>query len=348
MGLPSGAGRSLRGRVMERRSLGRLFDVSVLTLGGGGIAGEWGATDRGEAVGTVRRAYDQGITLFDVAPSYGNGRAEAVVGDAFGGRYPDDARIVTKCAVGMVAPGTVDAVLENSLSGSLARLRRDHVDVILLHGAIVPDGSTPPGQHSMRKVDITVSFLENHVRPALMRVVERGQAGAWGITAAGPLQAMLRVLADEPAPAVAQCVANLLDSPGDMHIDSAPPNPRAIISVAASRQIGVMGIRAVQAGALTDALDHDVAADDPEAIDYRRAAAFRDLAAAWEVSPGHLAHRYALSMPGVDTVVLGVKNRRELSDCVAAAEAGRLTPAELLAIEKTVLEVRDRTREEPK
>jgi aryl-alcohol dehydrogenase-like predicted oxidoreductase len=323
---------------MEQRTLGQLFEVSALTLGGGGIAGEWGSTDRGEAVATVRGAYDAGISLFDVAPSYGDGQAEAVVGDAFGGHYPEDARVSTKCAVGMMAPGLVDTVLQRSLDGSLARLRRDHVDIFLLHGAIVPDGSTPPGAQRMRSVDVTVSFFEHHVRSALMRVVERGQALAWGITAAGPLDAMMHVLYDDPTPAVAQCVANLLGSPGDMHIDSAPPDPRAIINAAASRGIGVMGIRAVQAGALTDALDHDVPDDAPEAVDYRRAAGFRRLAAEWGVSPGHLAHRYAMSMPGVDTVVLGVKNRGELADCLAAAEAGRLTADEMVAIEVSVAE----------
>ena len=43
-----------------------------------------------------------------------------------------------------------------------------------------------------------------------------------------------------------------------------------------------------------------------------------------------LGHRYALSMAGVDTVVLGVKNRAELADCVAAAAAGPL-PEEVMA-----------------
>jgi len=42
-----------------------------------------------------------------------------------------------------------------------------------------------------------------------------------------------------------------------------------------------------------------------------------------------LAHRYALSLT-VDTVVLGVKNRAELAECVAAAEAGPL-PADMIA-----------------
>ena len=41
-----------------------------------------------------------------------------------------------------------------------------------------------------------------------------------------------------------------------------------------------------------------------------------------------IAHRYALSLD-IDTLVLGVKNRRELAECVAAAEAGPL-PRDLI------------------
>ena len=63
--------------------------------------------------------------------------------------------------------------------------------------------------------------------------------------------------------------------------------------------------------------------------DYERAAGFRRLAAELGTSPAALAHRYALSL-GVDTLVLGVKNRTELAECVAAAEAGPLS-ANLIA-----------------
>ena len=90
-----------------------------------------------------------------------------------------------------------------------------------------------------------------------------------------------------------------------------------------------MGIRAVQAGALTGALDRPLPPDHPEMRDYARAAGFRRLAAELGASPAALAHRYALEL-GVDTLVLGVKNRRELAECVAAAEAGPLS-AELMA-----------------
>ena len=45
------------------------------------------------------------------------------------------------------------------------------------------------------------------------------------------------------------------------------------------------------------------------------------------LSAAALAHRYALSMDGVDTVVLGCKNRKEVLECVDAADAGPLKPA---------------------
>ena len=85
-----------------------------------------------------------------------------------------------------------------------------------------------------------------------------------------------------------------------------------------------MRIRAVQAGALTNAVDRLLSADHPEMRDFARAAGFRRLAEEIGVTPAALAHRYALSLD-VETLVLGVKNRTELSECVAA-----LTPAHSL------------------
>src|SRR5207237_4870063 len=85
---------------MQQRTFGQLGDISALTLGGGGIGQVWGPTTREEAIATVREAWAAGITLFDVAPSYGRGEAEVVLGEAFGGRLPAGVRVSTKCAVG--------------------------------------------------------------------------------------------------------------------------------------------------------------------------------------------------------------------------------------------------------
>jgi len=78
---------------MEMRQLGRLWPVSALTLGGGGVGQLWGETTRDECVATVRAAVDSGITLLDMAPRYGDGEAELVIGDAFEGRLPGGIRI---------------------------------------------------------------------------------------------------------------------------------------------------------------------------------------------------------------------------------------------------------------
>ena len=103
-----------------------------------------------------------------------------------------------------------------------------------------------------------------------------------------------------------------------------------MIAAAAARGIGVMGIRAVQAGALTNMIDRPLPDHHPEVLDYAKAASYRALAADLGMSAAALGHRYALAMPGLDTVVLGVKNRAELADCLAAAEAGPL-PQDLVA-----------------
>jgi aryl-alcohol dehydrogenase-like predicted oxidoreductase len=314
---------------MQQRTFGKLSDISALTLGGGGIGQVWGPTTRAKAIATVRAAWEAGITFFDVAPSYGRGEAEVVLGEAFGGRLPQGVRVSTKCAVGNRAASEVLPLLERSLDESLARMRLERVD-LFLHNQIVPEASAdqiPGTPHSL--------FVEA-VRPALEQLVARGRIGAWGITGIGVPTTIIATLNDDPAPAAVQVVANLLDSPGAMQRYDEPPRPREIIAAAYRRGIGVMGIRAVQAGALTDALDRQVPEDHPERRDYQRSAPFRVLARELGESPASLAHRYALSMAGVATVVLGVKNRTELRECMTAEARGVLDPALMARIDAAV------------
>ena len=94
-----------------------------------------------------------------------------------------------------------------------------------------------------------------------------------------------------------------------------------------------MGIRAVQGGAFTDALDRDLPKEHGVRIDFNKAGNFRALAAKRGESAAALAHRYALTMNGVDTVVLGVKNRAELEDCLKAEAAEPLSAQEIAQIE---------------
>ena len=71
---------------MEKREFKPFGTISALTLGGGGIGNVWGKTSREESVLSVNLALDLGINHLDVAPSYGKGEAEKVVGEALKGK----------------------------------------------------------------------------------------------------------------------------------------------------------------------------------------------------------------------------------------------------------------------
>ncbi len=328
---------------MHYQSLGNCFSASRLTLGGGGIGQVWGATDRNEALATVKQAHASGINCFDLAPMYGDGEAERVVGMAFSDGYPDDVHLTTKHLLGDVPADEAEQRLTQSLNDSCERLGRDYVDVFILHGYVIADGWTdslspkPLRPKWLPQIAVPFSRFQEAVVPAFERLKQQGRIGAWGITAASTQQENLAVLAQDTPPDVVQCITNVLDSSGGMAIADEPQRPRETIVAAKARGVGVMGIRAVAAGSLTEQLDRTLRARSPENQDYRRAARFRALAREHGVTPSYLAHQYALAMEGVDTLVLGVKNREELTECVAAEAAPRLDQALIEAIDKSVL-----------
>jgi len=305
--------------MLEKRAFPPLGDVSVLTIGGGGIGNVWGKESEEERVATLREAVESGINLIDVAPSYGRGgEAERIVGLAFGGHLPDGVLISTKCDLSNVPPDAIARTIDESLAGSLSRMRRDTVDMLFLHNLIVPDALA--GQVEGTPLGVFREF----VRPAFERLVAAGTIRCWAISAFGVPSAIIDVLEDEPRLAAIQAVSNLLDAVGEMPYDE-PSRPREIIAAATDRGVSVMGVRAVHAGALTDAIDRELRDDHPLLADFRRAEPFRAIARELGYSSAALAHRYALSMPGVTTLVLGVKHRAELRECIEAAKAGPLS-----------------------
>ncbi len=313
---------------MQLHTFGSLFPVSTLTLGGGGLGMLWGQTTFEECVATVHAAVAAGINLLDLAPRYGDGKAEQVVGEAFGGRLPEGLHITSKCNLGNPPPDQVERMLRQSIERSLRLLQRDRLDLFFLHSNVVPDGHRMWDAPDVSRFT-PLSLFRSHVRPAFEKLQAEGLIGAWGLTGIGHPEAIIALLAEAPKPAAVQCIANLLDSPGGLKFFDGPARPREVMAAARANGVGVMGIRAVQAGALTAAIDRDLPADHPEVRDYARAAGFRALCAEIGQDPAVVAHRYALGLP-IDTLVLGVKNRTELDGCVAAAEAGPL-PDDLVA-----------------
>ena len=310
---------------MKYNKLGNLFDVSALALGGGGIGQVWGVTSQAEAIATVQDAYAAGINFFDMAPLYGQGEAEKVMGLCFANGYPSDIRLTTKCMLGSVSSSEVEKKLVDSLDASCDRLRKDFIDIYILHGYVIPDGWKESRRPDLLKqIAVEYSTYTDAVIPVFEKLIRQGRIGAFGITAASLQSCNFDTISAPVKPGVVQCITNVLDSPGGMAITAETPEPRAVINRAVEENVGVMGIRAVAAGALTDNIDRQVKPNSPEARDFERAEAFRNIAKREGVPVAILAHQYALSMTGVDTVVLGVKNRDELRQCLAAEETSRL------------------------
>jgi aryl-alcohol dehydrogenase-like predicted oxidoreductase len=188
-------------------ALGR--SVSSIGFGCASLGGRIGVRKGIEA---LERAYEAGITWYDVAPSYGDGMAESILGE-FASRKRDSICICTKVgmrptdtsrAMRLLKPmariavaafpgvqGQVSRVrpkpfkvqlsaelIRKSVEESLKRLRTDYVDVLDLHRPV-----------------------EEIVREDIIRAVERvvQDRKARAISIAGNLEAGMRSL-DETLP----------------------------------------------------------------------------------------------------------------------------------------------------
>src|SRR5215212_2475312 len=116
---------------MKTRKLGPL-QVSALGLGCMGMSAFYGTTDEDEAIATIHRARELGITFLDTAQLYGPMTNESLVGRAIAGNR-DDYVIATKFSRRMdsATPGDMSTVgpadgsaehVRSAIDGSLQRL----------------------------------------------------------------------------------------------------------------------------------------------------------------------------------------------------------------------------------
>ncbi len=88
----------------------------------------WGEQEDRDSIRAVHAALDSGITLFDTAEGYGNGKSEEVLGEALKDRR-SSAVIATKASGPTYAEDELTAACENSLR----RLKTDYIDIYQLH-----------------------------------------------------------------------------------------------------------------------------------------------------------------------------------------------------------------------
>jgi myo-inositol catabolism protein IolS len=113
--------------------------LPIITFGGAAVSGEGGGYGFGdiselESEALLKKAWDEGINLFDTAPIYGFGLSE----ERFGRYLPKEALIISKCGVDWHENKRVNMTnspvhAEKMLHESLKRLNRDFIDIYMIH-----------------------------------------------------------------------------------------------------------------------------------------------------------------------------------------------------------------------
>jgi aryl-alcohol dehydrogenase-like predicted oxidoreductase len=124
---------------MQKRTLGQGgLEVSALGLGCMGMSWAYGTSDESEAVATIHRALELGITFFDTAEIYGPYENEKLLGRAFKGQR-DEAIIATKFGFDIDPNGSIQGLnshpehVKKVADASLQRLGVDHIDLFYQH-----------------------------------------------------------------------------------------------------------------------------------------------------------------------------------------------------------------------
>jgi aryl-alcohol dehydrogenase-like predicted oxidoreductase len=121
--------------------------VSIVGLGCWAFSGDsyWDNSNDDQCINVVHEALDLGVNLLDVAPVYGKGHAETVLGRAIKGRDRSSFLIASKCGLLWDKSGReYNCLKKDSILGeiddSLRRLQVDYIDIYQLHW---PDQNTP-------------------------------------------------------------------------------------------------------------------------------------------------------------------------------------------------------------
>jgi aryl-alcohol dehydrogenase-like predicted oxidoreductase len=109
---------------MRYRRLGKTgYEVSEVGLGAWQLGADWGEVDESTALATLHAAADAGVTFFDTADVYGDGRSERIVGRFL--RERSDPRLVVATKMGRRVPLEMARYTPEAFRGWLDRSREN-------------------------------------------------------------------------------------------------------------------------------------------------------------------------------------------------------------------------------
>ena len=305
---------------MDQRRLGRQgLSVSAVGLGCMGMSDFYGPSDEAEAVATIHRAIEEGVTFLDTADMYGPFKNEELVGRAIRERR-DRVVVATKFGNERRADGSFVGIngkpeyVRRACDASLRRLGIDVIDLYYQH-----------------RVDPTVP-IEDTVG-AMAELVRAGKVRYLGLSEAAPAT-LRRAHAVHPISALQT----------EYSLWSRDPEEEILPAVRALG-IGFVAYSPLGRGFLTgrfrspdDLPEGDWRRQNPrfQGENFRKNLALvdriRELAAAKRVTASQLALAWVLAR-GDDVVPIpGTRHRARVEENAAAA-AVRLSPEELAQLD---------------
>ncbi|WP_329053052.1 aldo/keto reductase [Amycolatopsis sp. NBC_01488] len=312
---------------MENRKITRLGrEVSVVGLGCWQLGADWGEVDENDALAVLHAAADAGVTFFDTADVYGDGRSERLVGRFRAGR--PDVFVATKMGrrVEQVPENYVRANFREWNDRSRRNLGVETLDLVQLH--------CPP----------TPVYSSDAVYDALDELVSEGRIKAYGVSVETVSEALTALA--RPHVASVQIILNCL---------RLKPLER-VLPVAAEAGAGIIARVPLASGLLTGRYTASTtfAADDhrnfnrhgeafdvgetfsgvPYEVGLQAVERLRGLVPEGQTL-AQFALRWIIDQPGVSTVIPGARNASQATANTAAAALPPLSAEALAGVRET-------------
>jgi aryl-alcohol dehydrogenase-like predicted oxidoreductase len=314
---------------MEQRVLGRTErPVSVIGLGTWQLGADWGEVSESDAMAVLQAAVESGVTFFDTADVYGDGRSERIIGRFLSGNAGGGITVATKMGR-RVEQKEENYTLDNFRAWtdrSRVNLGTDILDLVQLH--------CPP----------TAVFSSDEVFDALDTLVAEERIAAYGVSVETCDEALTAI--KRPGVASVQIILNAFRR---------KPLDR-VLPAAAEAGVGIIARVPLASGLLSGRYRHDTrfpASDHRnfnaagEAFDVGEtfsgvgfdagvdaAAEFTEITAGLPGgTPAEWALRWVVQQAGVTTVIPGARSTEQARQNAAAADLPAIPPAALAAIE---------------
>ncbi|MGC8633291.1 MAG: aldo/keto reductase [Candidatus Limnocylindrales bacterium] len=306
---------------MEYRRLGKTRRmVSAIGFGSWAIGGDWGSVDDASSLRALHAAADAGVTLFDTADVYGDGRSERLIGQFLRERAGESLFVATK--MGRRAPLDLAQYTPEAFRGWVDRSRDnlgvDRLDLVQLH--CLP----------------TAIYYRPEIFAALDDLVSAGAIASYGVSVERVEEGLKAI--EFPGVASVQIIYNIVRQ---------RPAER-FLAEAARRDVGVLARVPLASGLLTgkltqatvfDASDHRRFNRHGEAFDVGETFAGVDyetgLALVDELRPlvpsgatlAQMALRWILMSEAVTAAIPGARTPEQARANAAAADLAPLQPA---------------------